>query len=202
MLLIISHGGSLKSRLIRHRGNSFECSIEQTGQDAGGGVAGRSRRVLVTIGRKRLPFVEKIFKAGFEGLYPRSVFILGELKKLKLSVPPRFMLSERGSIIMTDLSEGGKFKVVDYVNPGGLNPQVHTLRNFNDIVHQMNEEGTKAAKHGFNLNAKNWLVVIDSEKNIGRPYIVDTKEVNMVSETQKKFLQWKEGLSNRDWFSI
>ena len=187
--------------------------VKSTGVPLGGRMSGRSERVIVEVERKgkrkNVPLAEKVF---FERLFdcykPKNVFILNKLRKLGLNAIPTAKLAiekteqkisriereERARQIMTDLTRGGRFKVVDYQFEGMIESEVRRLTNLKEIQAQIQREEQTANQHGFALKGKEWLIVIDPITKTGKPYIVDVKTVKLNQELERELIAWLKKL--------
>ena len=184
-------------------------TIKETGFDLGGRGHGHSERVTakigsksVTLAEKRFPHAEKVLPRMQADLKARNVFVLNELRKLGLNAVPtaRFAIAEgqswsSGRQIMTDLSKGGKFRVIDYADEGRkLNPEAAKVRNIREIEEQIEKETRTAKSHGFNLMGFEWLIAVDPKTNSGKAFIADVKHTLVSPEQNSRYFEWKKKL--------
>ncbi|MBS3057631.1 MAG: hypothetical protein J4415_03305 [Candidatus Diapherotrites archaeon] len=180
-------------------------AIEETGQDLGGRMSGTSRRILVKFKRKKpLPFAEKILKIESNATLMQTVFILNQLKKIGLSTIPTARIAigkdpktpeKRVRQIMTDLTCGGKLKVIDYAVDGHIMGKTKELKNFEEIKKQITKENEIASEHGFKFDGNEWLIAVDPNTNMGKPYIVDTKGTQLNNRNLvKQYMEWQAQL--------
>ncbi len=203
--------GAVKYEFHRPGRKPAKGRINETGGDLGGRTVGWSERVVVEVkgkGRHRnAPLAEKRFPDHYYTFKSKNVFVLDALRKLGLSVIPTARLALRKDItrpgmlerpskqIMTDLTRGGEFKVIDYKYAGGkVTSEVTGLRNFKEIQEQIQREQKIATSHGFRFDGSEWLIVIDPKTNMGKPYIVDVKATELKEEPARKLSAWRDKL--------
>lgn len=181
--------------------------LQRTGTSMGGGTHTTTQGALIKTSRGRTKGrAEKTFldePANITGiLSSRIVFMLNKMKKLNLSVIPSARLAmlegvpreERhkyARLIMTDLTKGGRFKVLDYRPKGEeKNWKLKGLKNREDIERQIKAEEEIAEKNGFHFRRSEWLIIVDPKTMTGRPCIVDVKFTNMNEKLEKEWRGW------------
>lgn len=186
----------------------------------GSGGHGRSERIVVKNvhdGRRNreVAYLEKKFYGdGDTQLMPKIVFVLNYLKKYKFPVIPIAALAKEMQhksilahwdslrLIMSDLTHGGKFTVVDYKSLKGttrnsntmavnFTSEVASLKNFEEIRRDIEYCEKAVSSLGFKFAGFEWLIVIDPKHNIGRPVIADVKDTVLSDELEKELKEWQ-----------
>jgi hypothetical protein len=119
----------------------------------------------------------------------RDFSILVELQKAGVKTVPEFRLvitkNEKGmlerSLVMTDLTERGKKEVFSsnqlYKNTK-VRAVIQGLKNYSELVRQMDSDVRIAGSHGYWGNGDNWLFAIDKRKNTGEIFFVDVDSLH------------------------
>jgi len=145
-----------------------------------GGVMFGVDLVNVTIslrGRNRtFPMIEKTFPGYALPLLVQETS--ATLRKAGVNaVGVRLMRTTDGfRCFMTDISRGGKFKVLEYSDRGDKPTiEAQSVSNFDEIQQSIRMQTQRASKAGYRLDPKTWLIAVDPATNRGKAYAADLK---------------------------
>ena len=104
-----------------------------------------------------------------------------ELRRIGVNVPTvRLMELASGEYrcFYTDLSKGGKLRVIEFKSMyGNITPEARLLSNFEAVKNEIEKQTTRARANGFSIGGRAWNIAVDPQIREGKPYVTDFKGV-------------------------